>query len=45
MLIGPGVSLVTGIHGRKTERLVSAVCTCVKLTIFLAPLFCIMMQP
>ena len=38
------VSLVPGIHGRENERLVSAICACVKLTIFNAPLFC-MMQP
>ena len=37
-----GTSLVpVGIHGQRKERLVSAICTCVKLTIFVAPLFCI----
>ena len=37
--------LVPGIHGWRKEHLVSAVCTCVKLTSFIAPLFCIMTQP
>ena len=37
-------SLVPDIHGRRKECLVSAVCACVKLTSFVAPLFCIMMQ-
>ena len=39
------LSLVPGVHERRKERLVSAVCACVKLTIFIAPLFCIMTQP
>ena len=32
-------SLVPGVHGRRKEHLVSAVCACIKLTIFIAPLF------
>ena len=39
------ISLVPSVHGRRKEHLVSAVCACVKLTIFIAQLFCIMTQP
>ena len=38
-------SLVPSIHWRRKERLVLAICTCVTLTIFIAPLYCIMTQP
>ena len=38
-------SLVPGVHGRRKERLVSAVCARAKLTFFIAQLFCILTQP
>ena len=38
-------SYPAGVHGRRKERLVSAVCACVKLTSFIAQLYCIMTQP
>ena len=38
-------SLVPGIHRWRKECLVSAVCACVKLTIFIAPFFCTVTQP
>ena len=33
------ISLVPGVHGRQKERLVSAVCACVKLTTVDAEIF------
>ena len=32
------ISLISGVHGWQKERLVSAICSCVKLTSFIAPL-------
>ena len=38
-------SLVPSVCRRRKEHLVSAICACMKLIIFIAPLFCIMTQP